>query len=835
MRLLTAFHLLIIAMCLVIGIIVFFTNHRRRANQSFLILSTLLVAWQSCMVAAFLSCDINMATAYIRGCMMIGVMIPICCDWVRASIVRHTESLGCILTSSPIWLTISILIGLSALTPSVILTASYPSVTIDDSIFAIPNPVYGVLFPLFGAFFLFSLFILSRRFLLDLRTSTGIKKTELQFILLGTCVSIFFGIITTFILPLFINNSQSVLFTPLSVFFLYIVVAYGIATRRIMDVAYFLRRLTAYTLLIACLAALYAGTFILLNHILRELGFYFPALSYFTASIAITFSMAPTYGLMQRFANRLFVHLAPLDPGSMIQSANSLMQSVSNTETLLHKFTDIIVKTLDTDRVCILIKDANQYVQYYPQDQRREVVTLSTDNLISQALSEQREPLVPAVLSRMQSTPVIADACRLLEEFGFAAAAHMSSQGGLTGIVLLGPRISGRIYGAPEQQALQLLCNHLAIALNNARLYTEVQNAKIYNDLLVDGLASGVIAADTNNNLTVFNREAQRILRNNTAPSSITSLPHDLAEVLIETLTNNHGVRDKDIILRWPDETETPIRVSSSVFYSHTRQMMGAFLVINDLTTVRQLELQVRRTDRLASIGTLAAGMAHEIKNPLVSIKTFTQLLPERFDDPDFRNTFTSLVGTEVVRIDTIVNQLLRFSRPSRPVLTPSHLHEILDHATKLMHEQLRQKGIHLEQRFLAPRDLINADAHQLGQALINFFLNAIEAMSESGTLTVITSMHTENRTFTPMNNQSGAPYVTLTIQDTGAGIDPETLTHIFDPFFTTKSQGTGLGLSVAHGIIHEHGGLIDVKSDVGHGTSFTLQFPLLTEEKSPA
>jgi signal transduction histidine kinase len=85
------------------------------------------------------------------------------------------------------------------------------------------------------------------------------------------------------------------------------------------------------------------------------------------------------------------------------------------------------------------------------------------------------------------------------------------------------------------------------------------------------------------------------------------------------------------------------------------------------------------------------------------------------------------------------------------------------------------------------------------------------------------------------MSNQSGAPYVTLTIQDTGAGIDPETLTHIFDPFFTTKSQGTGLGLSVAHGIIHEHGGLIDVKSDVGHGTSFTLQFPLLTEEKSPA
>lgn len=829
------FHLLIIAMCLIVGVFVFFTNRRRRANQTFLILSALLVSWQSCMVAAFLSHNVEMATMYIRGCMMLGVMIPICCDWVRASIVRQSEPLGRILLGSPLWLAISILVGLLALTPLVVLKATYPGSAGAPPGLAIPNPVYGNAFPLYGIFFVFSLAVLLHRFLANLRASTGIEKTELQFILLGTCVSIFFGTITTFILPLLIDSSQSVQLTPLTVFFLYIVVAYGIATRRIMAVAYFLRRLTAYTLLFAFLTLLYAGTFLLLNIISRGLGFHSPAFSYFAASVVVAFSMAPTYGLMQRFANRLFVHLAPLDPNRIIQSSNSLMQSVSNTETLLHKFNEIILKALGPDRVCILVQDADQYVQCFPKDEPSTAFTLDSNHPIVLALKEQRDPLVPSVLSRMQSSPVVAQACRLLLEYGFAAAVDMRSQVGLAGIVLLGPRQSGAIYGTPEQKALQLLCNHLAIALNNARLYTEVQNAKIYTDLLVDSLASGIIASDTGGNLTVFNREAQRILRHKSAPATLSAIPAAIANVLSETISQSQGARDRDVVLEWPDETETPVRVSSSVFYSHTGEMMGAFLVINDLTMVRHLELQVRRTDRLASIGTLAAGMAHEIKNPLVSIKTFTQLLPERFEDADFRDTFTSLVGSEVKRIDTIVNQLLRFSRPAKPVLVPTHLHEILNHATSLMSQQLRQKNIRLDQRFLAPRDLISADAHQLGQAIINFLLNAIDAMDQSGVLTLTTTLPAGENLLFPWNHQTNGHHILLAIQDSGSGIAPDHLPHIFDPFFTTKSHGTGLGLSVAHGIIHEHNGLIDVRSEPGSGTTFLIKIPLLPEENTPA
>jgi signal transduction histidine kinase len=210
--------------------------------------------------------------------------------------------------------------------------------------------------------------------------------------------------------------------------------------------------------------------------------------------------------------------------------------------------------------------------------------------------------------------------------------------------------------------------------------------------------------------------------------------------------------------------------------------------------------------------------MAHEIKNPLVTIKTFTELLPTRYEDPDFRETFFSLVGGEVRRIDTIVNQLLRFARPSKPMLAPTRLHEVLDNALKLLGQQFRNRNIRVVQAFEAPHDDVSADADQLSQALINMMLNAADSMPNGGTLTVTT------RAVGAAGQQPAG--LEITIRDTGEGIRPENLAHVFDPFFTTKSQGTGLGLSVAHGIVQDHGGSIDVESEVGRGTVFRIVLP---------
>jgi two-component system sensor histidine kinase AtoS len=249
------------------------------------------------------------------------------------------------------------------------------------------------------------------------------------------------------------------------------------------------------------------------------------------------------------------------------------------------------------------------------------------------------------------------------------------------------------------------------------------------------------------------------------------------------------------------------------------------------MTLMKKLEDHVRRSDRLASLGTLSAGMAHEIKNPLVALRTFTQLLPERYNDAEFRETFSRLVGEEIMRIDSIVNRLLSFSKPPRPAMRDIRLQAVLDRALQLMQEQLSRKGIRVARRYEADNDRIRGDEEMLRQAFINFFLNAMEAMEGGGELTVTTSATGPGWEELSGRTDSASVRLLASIGDTGSGIAQEDLPRVFDPFFTTKNHGTGLGLAVSHGILLEHGASVDVESSVGRGTTFYIRFPLIEQE----
>jgi signal transduction histidine kinase len=251
------------------------------------------------------------------------------------------------------------------------------------------------------------------------------------------------------------------------------------------------------------------------------------------------------------------------------------------------------------------------------------------------------------------------------------------------------------------------------------------------------------------------------------------------------------------------------------------------------LSQVKRLEQNVQRADRLSSIGTLAAGMAHEIKNPLVSIKTFAQLLPTRYEDTDFRETFAEVVLTEVERINSIVTGLLDFARPKQASFAVYNLCAIVGEVLTLVENQARTGDITIKSRFEEPELQIYGDEQQLHQVFLNLVLNAIDAMGHTreGFLSVsidLGRMHTRNNRLAPLLDVES---VRVTIEDTGCGIPQETLERIFTPFYTTKEDGSGLGLSVVHGIVTEHGGEIDVKSAVQEGTAFTVTLPLAREE----
>ena len=238
-------------------------------------------------------------------------------------------------------------------------------------------------------------------------------------------------------------------------------------------------------------------------------------------------------------------------------------------------------------------------------------------------------------------------------------------------------------------------------------------------------------------------------------------------------------------------------------------------------------KVQMQRADRLASLGTLTAGLAHEIRNPLVAIKTFTQLLPERFDDSEFREHFLHVTAGEVDRIASLVTELLDFARPSQPKLNREDLNQIVEKMMLLVDTESHKKNVRIIRNFNDFLPPVVLDREQIKQVLLNVLLNAVDATPEDGTIFVET---------VPIQKNGSLDYVQIVVRDTGRGIPEDDLDKVFTPFFTTKHEGSGLGLAISHQIIQEHQGTIEVESTINQGTTFRINIPvnpLLIQEDS--
>jgi len=345
----------------------------------------------------------------------------------------------------------------------------------------------------------------------------------------------------------------------------------------------------------------------------------------------------------------------------------------------------------------------------------------------------------------------------------------------------------------------------------------QMESGPSFENALRTCLVSGVILVDLEANLASLNPEARQLLglpADQSSKVSIDVLAPEMLSLARETLASGtpSSVRQIDVALK---NASNSVQVCAVPLTSISREQT-VVLTIQALNPSGQFERQIRQLDRLANTGTLAAGMAHEIKNALVACRTFLDLLLEKNTDAEL----VEIVRSETGRIDSIVSRMLRFAGSHTTTLTSLHLHEVLDHGVRLIQPQLSQKSISLERSFRANPDLARGDEYELQQAFANLLLNALEAMSEQGKLTVVV----ENVSEGPENGRR----LRVTIQDSGAGILPEHMEHLFEPFFTTKASGTGLGLAITRRIIQEHGGSISVQSRPGQGTTFTVLLPLV-------
>ncbi|GAK56715.1 signal transduction histidine kinase, nitrogen specific, NtrB [Candidatus Vecturithrix granuli] len=339
-----------------------------------------------------------------------------------------------------------------------------------------------------------------------------------------------------------------------------------------------------------------------------------------------------------------------------------------------------------------------------------------------------------------------------------------------------------------------------------------------YAQQVVESMVNGLISLDNQGNIVTMNRQAHYILGLSQAESME-------GKTLCEAMT----IQDFDLFAALRDGVPVlerqatctnalgralPLSLSASQLTDNEGEQLGAVLLFRDLSEVKALEDQVKRSERLASVGKLAAGVAHEIRNPLGALKGFLQYFQHKLALEDQEQTYFTVMTHEVDRLNTVISNLLDFARPKEPVFEPCDLAKLLQHVLALVEGDLQAKQIHTSVDIQAALPQIQVDQDQITQVVLNILLNAIHATESGGTVSLRAEIYADT-------------YVDVTVSDTGKGISPEDLPQIFDPFFSTKKQGTGLGLAIAHTIIEQHGGTITVESTEGTGSTFRIQLPV--------
>jgi PAS domain S-box-containing protein len=395
----------------------------------------------------------------------------------------------------------------------------------------------------------------------------------------------------------------------------------------------------------------------------------------------------------------------------------------------------------------------------------------------------------------------------------------------------------GHLAHAFNHMAAELARQRTALENANAELrrgLDELADLKGYTDNILASLTNGIVTVDLDGRVVTLNPAAELMtgffageVRARYCTEVFAQTP-DVAELLMETLANRTPVLGMTLTLRRRGGRGLPVELSVSPLRGSEGKELGVIGVFRDLTRVHQLEERLRRSDRLAAVGELAAGLAHEIKNPLTALLTFSRRLRRAFEDAEFRQKFQTVVPRELERINGIVEGLLELARPARLAFKPLRVSALLERAVELYETRIDAQRIDVQREYARDLPTIFADHDALYQAVVNLVTNALDAMPSGGVLVLRTawsdgeSLHGRRA--------GGVRRVAIEIEDSGVGMSPAVVDRIFNPFFSTKEGGTGLGLALAHKIVDDHEGSLDVRSTPGVGTTFRLVLPLMPQ-----
>src|ERR1700740_3132420 len=661
------------------------------------------------------------------------------------------------------------------------------------------------------------------------RSRSGVLRQQVKWLTGGTLAgSLPFTVL--FIVPYIFEGANLPLmqFSPLSLVLIPLCFGYAIIRYRLMDVDIIFKRGLAYTAATAGVAAVSFALTPLIPDIshAQTTG----PVGGMIAIVIAAFLFQPFREWVQARLDRFF-YRDRLDYRRTLIEFGRTLPNEARLDPMLGSVMDRLSQTLLVDRIAIFMEDPLQ-----PGQMRlaRSMGVRLSEPMDLAFLAPARPEFSRGALffESPRAARDVSDSVRqTLEQLDLNYFVPCRIRERTVAVLGLGKTVDGDFLSSDDVELVQTIAGYVAVALDNAQLYSsleqkalEIARLKDFSENIVESLNVGVLAVDLSGIMESWNTRMEQlfgVLRQD-------AVGHQLRALLPEELAGDTRARREDEQITGIYKQRLhhqgkilPLNVSIPPLVSKSGERIGRLLLFDDVTQRERMEEQMSQTEKLTSLGLLAAGVAHEVNTPLAVISNYIQMLAKQMPEGDPRQSIIEKIVKQTFRASEIVNNLLNFSRTGAAEAADVDVNRVVDETLSLVAHPLKASHIQVVKQLAVPLPAVRGSANKLQQVFLNLFLNARDAMPTGGILEVRTSAHNGS--------------VEIEVVDTGAGIPREHINRIFDPFFTTKAsgRGTGLGLSVSYGIIKEHAGKVDVRSAPGKGTSFHVEFPAVRKPVS--
>jgi PAS domain S-box-containing protein len=611
--------------------------------------------------------------------------------------------------------------------------------------------------------------------------------------------------------------------------------ASAIVRYRLMDVEVIIKRSLAYAAAVAAIAAIYALLLRFAGEVFLDGRDEHNTVIALLATLVVVLLANPVKNAIQTALDRVYYRDRYDYRRALVAFARELNSDL-DLQRLSEKLVQRIVETLVVERMALLLAPPESSSRRAPHafgvvaslgfepDHRPH---LSRDSEITtRLLSGQAIALEdPFTIRRFPADEVAA-----WKDCGVHYFVPCVSKEGTIAVLALGRRASGEPLSSEDMALLSAVAAQAATALENARLYRqlrlkadEVERMRQFSDSILESLNDGLAVVDLDDRVLRWNSQLEQLFGLSSREAIGRSLDTILDPSFLESLRAARRESPAGAVLFRVPMTSAHadgarrllVNAAAAPLRTQSGETAGTILIVEDITSRVQLEEQLQISEKMASIGLLAAGVAHEVNTPLTGISSYTQMLLDNADPEDPRTKLLEKIERQTFRAAKIVNGLLNLARPAQVEAGPVDINAVINDVLSLLEHQLRNGKIQVRKELAPQTPIVDGIEYKLQQVFLNLFMNARDAMPRGGWLSVSSRLE---------NGQA-----MVEIGDTGSGIPTEHLSRIYDPFFTTKAigKGTGLGLSITYGIVQEHGGTITCESAVGKGTRFALTLPL--------